>query len=161
MWLIGPPSSARKSVRRARDIRFRDLADIPLVLPSLAHNNRRLVEQAALEHGIRLRIKLEVDSVAFAKAIVEQGIAHTILTFAAVQEEVALRKLTAYAIARPGLSTRVSIVTLLDKQLPRLVQDARDIVHEVARQLIRDRHWPGAQLLEGDGRPRARTLMPK
>jgi len=161
MWLIGPPQAARKSSRALRPVRIRDLADIPLVLPSLAHNNRRLVEQAALEHGIRLRIKLEVDSVAFAKAIVEQGVAHTILTFAAVQEEVALRRLTAHAIARPSLSTRVSIVTLLDRQLPRLVQDARDIVHDVARQVIRERRWPGAQLLEGDGRPRARLPMPK
>ncbi|HWM81734.1 MAG TPA: LysR substrate-binding domain-containing protein [Pseudolabrys sp.] len=161
MWLIGPPPAPRKTFSRPGPVRFRDLADIPLALPSLAHNNRRLVEQAALEHGIRLRIKLEVDSVAFAKAIVEQGVAHTILTFAAVQEEVALRRLSAHAIARLGVSTRVSIVTLLDRQLPRLVQDARDMVHDVARQVIRDRHWPGAQLLEGDGRLRPRAPMPK
>lgn len=90
----------------------------------MAHSNRRLVEHAAHEHGIRLRIKIEVDSVAFAKAMVEKGLGYTILTYAAVQDELAARKLVAYPIVRPTISTKVTIVTLRDMQLPRQVRDA-------------------------------------
>ena len=78
----------------------------------MAHTNRRLVEHAALEHGVRLRIKVEADSVAFAKALVERGLGYTILTYAAVQDEVLRKRLTVYPIVRPTLTTPVAIVTL-------------------------------------------------
>ena len=54
--------------------------------------------------------------------MVEKGLGYTILTYAAVQDEVERKKLTAYPIVRPTLSTKVTIVTLRDKQLPKLTQ---------------------------------------
>ncbi len=112
----------------------------------MAHANRRLVENAAIEHGVRLRIKIEADSVAFAKALVENGLGYTILTYAAVQDEVEREALTIYPIARPTLSTKVAIVTLRDKQLPKATRDASALLHEVCRALVRSKQWAGAQL---------------
>lgn len=144
MHVIGPPHHGQGK-KPHTTFRIRDLAELPLILPSMAHNNRRLVEQAALEHGVRLRIRTEVDSVAFAKAMVERGLGYTILTYAAVQDEVARKRLAAYPIVRPALSTRVTIVTPRD-QLPKTTQYASEILHGVCRMLVRSKQWVGAQL---------------
>ena len=55
-------------------------------------------------------------------------------------------KLTAYPIVRPTLSTKVTIVTLRDKQLPKLTQDASEMLHDVCRKLVRNKTWAGAEL---------------
>ena len=145
MMVIGPPARRIKDKKHPASFRIRDLGELPLILPNMAHTNRRLVEHAALEHGVRLRIKIEADSVAFAKVLVERGLGYTILTYAAVQDEVLRKKLTIYPIARPTLSTHVTIVTLRE-QLPKLTQDASAMLHDVCRTLVRDKTWAGAQL---------------
>lgn len=146
MLVVGPPAQLLKGRKHPPTFRIRDLGELPLILPNMAHNNRRLVEHAALEHGIRLRIKIEADSVAFAKAMVETGLGYTILTYAAVRDELERKKLTVYPIVRPTLSTTVAIVTLRDKQPPQLTQDATEMLHDVCRVLVRNKHWAGAQL---------------
>ena len=146
MLVVGPPAHLLKGRKHPPTFRIRDLGELPLILPNMAHNNRRLVEHAALEHGIRLRIKIEADSVAFAKAMVETGLGYTILTYAAVRDELERKKLTVYPIVRPTLSTMVTIVTLRDKQPPQLTQNATAMLHDVCRALVRNKHWAGAQL---------------
>jgi LysR family nitrogen assimilation transcriptional regulator len=146
MYVIGPPARHIKNEKHPATYRIRELADLPLILPNMAHTNRRLVENAAHEHGVRLRIKIEADSVAFAKAMVEKGLGYTILTYAAVQDEVERKKLSACPIVRPGITTRVTIVTLRDKQLPKLTLDASTILHDVCRALVRQKIWAGARL---------------
>jgi LysR family nitrogen assimilation transcriptional regulator len=147
MLVIGPPAPRGKGPKPRATLRIRDLGDLPLILPSMAHNNRRLVEHAALEHGVRLRIRSEVDSVAFAKAMVEQGLGYTILTYASVEDEVARGRLTAYPIVRPTLATKVTIVRLRDSQPPKLIREAQAMLHETCRLLVRSRRWAGAQLV--------------
>ena len=146
MLVIGPPKQHIKDKRHPASFRIRDLGELPLILPNMAHNNRRLVEQAAVEHGVRLRIKIEADSVTFAKALVEQGLGYTILTYAAVQEELTQKRLIAYPILRPTLSTQVSLVTLRDAQRTKLIGAACEMLHEVCRTLVRRGGWSGAQI---------------
>lgn len=146
MLVVGPAEGG-KSRKTPKTYRIRDIGELPLILPNMAHTNRRLVEHAALEHGVRLRIRIEADSVAFAKAMVENGLGYTILTYAAVQDELVRGTLVAYPIVRPTLSTRVSIVTLRDKQAPRLTQEASAMLREVCRALVRQKIWAGAVLV--------------
>lgn len=146
MLVVGPPTLRIKNRKHPATYRIRDFGELPLILPNMAHTNRRLVEHAALEHGVRLRIKIEADSVAFAKTMVENGLGYTILTYAAVQDEVARGALTAYPIVRPTLSTRVSIVTLREKQTPKLTQDSSSMLHDICRSLVRRKIWTGAVL---------------
>jgi LysR family transcriptional regulator, nitrogen assimilation regulatory protein len=145
MMVIGPPAHRIKDKKHPTSFRIGDLGRLPLILPNMAHTNRRLVEHAALEHGVRLRIKIEADSVAFAKVLVERGLGYTILTYAAVQDEVKRKKLSIYPIVRPTLTTQVAIVTLRE-QLPKLTQDASTMLRDVCRALVRDKVWAGAQL---------------
>ncbi len=145
MMVIGPPARFIKDRKHPASFRIRDLDTLPLILPNIAHTNRRLVEQAVLEHGVRLRIKIEADSVAFAKALVERGLGYTILTYAAVQDEVQRNRLTVYPIVRPTLTTPVAIVTL-SGQPAKATSDASAMLRDVCRSLVRDKTWAGAQL---------------
>lgn len=146
MMVIGPPTRRLKGGRHPASFRIRDLSELPLILPNVAHTNRRLVEHAALEHGIRLRIKVEADNVAFAKVLVARGLGYTILTYAAVQDELAHEQLTAYPLLRPTLSTKVAVVTLRDAQLSKLTERASDLLYDVCATLVRTKSWAGARL---------------
>ena len=147
MMVIGPPARLIGNKKHPASFRIRDFGKLPLILPNMAHSNRRLVENAALEHGVRLRIRIEADSVAFAKALVEKGLGYTILTYAAVEEDVARRRLTVYPILRPTLLTEVTMVTLRDKELTKLTRDAGVLMREICGDLVRSRKWLGARLL--------------
>jgi LysR family nitrogen assimilation transcriptional regulator len=146
MMVVGPPAHLIKDKKHPATFRIGDLNALPLILPNVAHANRRLVEHAAQEHGVQLRIKIEADSVVFVKALIEKGLGYTILTYAAVRDEVERKKLTAYPIVRPTLSTKVTIVTLRDKPPGRLIQQTTDMLQEVCRALVRNKVWAGAQL---------------
>lgn len=146
MFVIGPPPHLIKDRRHPAQFRAGDLGELPLILPNMAHTNRRLVEHFALEHGVRLHIKIEADSVVFARALVEKGLGYTILTYAAVQDDVERKKLTVYPIVRPALSTKVNIVTLRGETPPKLLRETGAMLHEVCRTLVRSKVWSGAQL---------------
>lgn len=117
MILVGPPGL--ESAKRGYQIR--DLANIPLILPGLPHSNRRLIEQAAIQHGVRLRIVLEVDSVAITKQLVKSGAGYSILTYIAIQEEIAHGELIAHSIERPEIRSTVAITTLRESRPSQLV----------------------------------------
>jgi LysR family nitrogen assimilation transcriptional regulator len=133
-----PPFPGLKSVR------IRDIVGLPLIMPCLPHSNRRLLDQAAVQNGVRLRLAFEVDSVVLTKAMVKSGQGCTILTLAAVQEEVARGEVYAYPIVRPPLTTTLSIATLRDASSSRLIESLSGILGKVMRGLVADGTWHGA-----------------
>lgn len=137
MILIGPPGTG--PARRSYQIR--DLADLPLILPGLPHSNRRLVEQAAIQHGIRLRIELEVDSVALTKQLVKAGVGYSTLTHVAIKEEIASGELVAHSIERPAIRSTVAITTLRESRPSRLVNAWSAMLEEKLRRLIKSEAW--------------------
>jgi DNA-binding transcriptional LysR family regulator len=82
-------------------LRIRDIAELPLIMPAFPHANRRVLEQAAVQHGVHLRIALEVDSVTLTKALVRRGLGYSLLTYTAIQEEVARGELRASRSSAP------------------------------------------------------------
>ena len=130
-----------------RPLRLRDLGELPLILPGLPHANRRLLEQAALQYGARLHVMLEVDSVALTKAMVRRGLGCTILTFAAVQDEVARGELLVRAIERPPLVSTVSVATLRERHDSRLPGALVEMLCLIVAELVGRGLWQGAKLI--------------
>jgi LysR family nitrogen assimilation transcriptional regulator len=137
MILIGPLGAPG----RKHSYQIRDLADVPLILPGLPHSNRRLVEQAAIQHGVRLRVELEVDSVALTKQLVKAGLGYSILTQVAIKEEVSRGELVAYAIERPSIRSTVAITTLRENRRSRLVDAWSTLLREKLQALIANEIW--------------------
>ena len=148
MVVVGPPRphggghDARKS-----SYRIRDIAELPLVMPRLPHNIRRLVEQAAIQHGVRLSVKAEVDSIALTKTLVRDGLGFSVLTHASVQDEEEAGELRIYPIERPALTSTLSIVVMRGKQQPPLIQRAGAVLRATLRDLVQDRQWADGKLI--------------
>jgi LysR family nitrogen assimilation transcriptional regulator len=144
MVLVHPPSEGTATQRA---IRFKDISRIPLILPSLPHSNRRLVERAALQHGTRLQIAVEVDSIPLTKAMVAGGFGATILTHAGVAREVAAGQLIAQPIDNPPLTSVVSVGSVLASQPDWLIRDLAALVRAETAQLVSSGAWAGARLI--------------
>ena len=144
MVVVEPPDRPGRHPRGKSAIgtcRIRDLADMPLIMPGLPHNNRRIAEQAAVQHGVRLRVRLEVDSVTLTKAMVKSGLGCTILAYAAVHDEVMRGELKVRVIERPALVSTVAIAMLREHRTHKLPNELRQTVIAEVNKLVADGVW--------------------
>ncbi|WP_315714991.1 MULTISPECIES: LysR family transcriptional regulator [unclassified Bradyrhizobium] len=140
-----PPAKRGDTV--AETIGWRELAGLSLILPSLPHSNRRLIEQAAIQNGTRLNVAFEVDSVSMTKAMVRRGLGATILAHAAVVAEAKRGELTVRSIERPPLISTVSIGMPRERQPTWLADELLALMREVIAQSVADGAWPGAKII--------------
>ncbi|HEX5509631.1 MAG TPA: LysR family transcriptional regulator [Pseudolabrys sp.] len=145
MVLIGP--GKRSGEKRPREsLRVRDLGDIPLIMPGLPHNNRRLLEQSAAQHGVRCKIVLEVDSVVLTKELVRKGLGYSLLTYSAVQDEVAHGEFRAYPIEHPPLVSTLAVTTLREAVPSPFIRDLILKIRETVRGLVQRGDWEKGRL---------------
>jgi len=139
MILVGPPVPKAQE----RDYHIRDLAELPLILPSLPHSNRRLIEQAAVQYGVRLRVMLEVDSVALTKQLVKAELGYSILTFIAIQREIEAGELSAHRIVRPSIRSNVAVTTLRDGPASRYAEAWIEMLCSRLKTFVSSAAWKG------------------
>jgi DNA-binding transcriptional LysR family regulator len=102
--LIGPPSDPLTS---QPTVEFRQLADLPLVIPGEPHLLRARLDALALQHHMNLSVKVEADSIRLQEEIVAAGGGYAIV---AVTESAAGR-FSAARIVNPELPRRVVLST--------------------------------------------------
>jgi LysR family nitrogen assimilation transcriptional regulator len=153
MVVVGPPDDTVLERRGGEPLRIRDLADLPLIAPGFPHANRRVLEQSAVQHGVHLRIVLEVDSVTLTKALVRRGLGYSLLTYTAIQEEVERGELKALPLERPAIRSVVSLATLREQRASRLVSTMSGLVSEKVHDLVTKGAWKGHVSWLGDGAP--------
>jgi LysR family nitrogen assimilation transcriptional regulator len=156
MVIVAPPDDTLIDQRGGAPLRIRDLADLPLIVPGFPHANRRVLEQAAVQHGVHLRVILEVDSVSLTKALVRRGLGYSLLTYTAIQDEVARGELKSLPLERPSIRSIVSLAMLREQRASRLVRAMADVVRESMRELVVEGAWKGyATWLGASGQAKA------
>ncbi|OLL33291.1 transcriptional regulator [Burkholderia sp. SRS-W-2-2016] len=160
MVIVGPPDDTVIERRGGEPLRIRDLAELPLIVPGFPHANRRVLEQAAVQHGVHLRIVLEVDSVTLTKALVKRGLGYSLLTYTAIQQEVERGELCALPIERPAIRSTVSLATLREQRASRLVRTMADVVRDNVRELVVNGAWREYATWLGDGGPATELSTP-
>lgn len=118
-------------------VEFASLAQVPLVLPSRLHGLRELIERYAKAQNVQLDVALEIDALRHIVSIVSRASAHTILSHAAVMEEVVRGEVklvpivnpkmqrTAYVVRKPGRevsAASLAVEKLLGTILDELIQ---------------------------------------
>src|SRR5580704_15863590 len=88
LFLIGPPEAHFSTVRA---IPFKELDGKRLLLPSLRHGLRTIVERCAAEAGISLDVVVEADSYATLKDLVRHGHGWTVLPLAPIHQDIVSR----------------------------------------------------------------------
>jgi LysR family nitrogen assimilation transcriptional regulator len=129
------------------EIRLRDLAETPLILPALPHSNRRLIERAAAQYGSRLTIIAEVDSQLFIKELVKRGFGHTVQTFAGVARDCEAGQLHARPIGRPPLMSTLTLGVASSGRQNWLVMEVARLLRSIISDLVNRGDWAGARLI--------------
>jgi len=143
--LVGPGKAAHGDLPRIKSsISVGELADVPLIMPALPHANRRMLDNAAKQFGVRLQIRSEVDSITLIKALIRYGQGFTVSTFASVQNEVARGELQAYSIDRPPLISVFAIVRRREMRGSWLTNELAETVRVTLAKQIASGEWQGA-----------------
>lgn len=146
MVLVLPPADVATSWNRptGRSIDLREAASSPLILPSNAHTNRIHLESIMARIGETLTPDIEIDSVGITKAMVAAGKGATILTYAAVHQDVLAGTLSAIAIDNPPLISTLSLAYLRRRRHSDTLMAASKAVSESLLEIVRRGTWKGA-----------------
>lgn len=143
LYLIGPPGAAT-----AEPADFRSLAERPLILPGPRHGLRKLLEAAAREHDIALRVIVEADALQTLKDLVARGLGYTVLPLAAVHAQVEAGDLAAIAIRAPTVTRKMVLVRSLARPETNAVRIFADTLKAETAAMVRQGIWEGSLLFD-------------
>lgn len=132
LYLVGPVGDC---LTARPEIRFADLASLPLVLPGLPDGVRMMFAELARKQGIALNIALEVNSLTAMKEIVASGLGYTVLTQQAVLAEIKLQRLQTCLIVEPKLSRTLFLATSAQRPFT----SAGRVIVGLIREIVGDR----------------------
>ena len=146
LFLIGPPSSGLSG---SQAVPFRTLAGKRILLPSIRHGLRTIVEQCAMEAGITLDVAVEADSYATLKDLVRHGHGWTILPLPPIHDDIAAGRLAAAPLIDPVPVRRLVLSYPADRPVSRLARFAGEAIGSIVADHVARGIWPG-QLLDMD-----------
>lgn len=147
--LVSPPQNLSPAARAMRSIRFDQLRDLPLVLPTRNHGLRRTLEHAATQADMPLNIAFEMDALELMKDLVATGMAHTVLGLPAVAREVAAGTLVIRRITHPGLSTRLMLTTAASRPTTQAVKIVQGMLRDVLGEMTAAEPYCGGMRMVG------------
>lgn len=136
---VKPPSDTPLTLKQ--------IAQLPLILPSLTHGLRELLEREAVSHNLTLNTVIDVDSYGNIKELVEEGMGYSILPFNAIAREVAEGRLRSWQISKPELKRDVHLVHPADRPMTNAVAAIETLCRETLLDLAATGHWNGARAL--------------
>lgn len=143
LFLIGAPEAGLSS---ERPVRFADAAREPLLLPSARHGLRSILDRFAQEAGCVLDVPVETDSYTALKDLVRQGYGRTILSLAAIHDDVAAGRLTAAPIVDPAPTRRLVLSYPSDRPVSRAARLAGTLLTDILADHVRRGVWVGEML---------------
>jgi LysR family nitrogen assimilation transcriptional regulator len=126
---------------------LKQVAPLPLILPSSSHGLRELLERAAALSKLPLNTVIDVDSYGNIKELVEKGLGYSILPFNAISREVHDGRLRSWRIIKPELKRDVHLVHATDRPMTNAVAAIESLCRETLLQLATTGEWSGARAL--------------
>ncbi len=123
-------SAKAKKMRRATPTL--ELENIPLILPSVPHGLRRLVDLLAADRKIDPKIVIEADSFEAILALVKENMGSTILPVVSIQDELARGQLQASRLIEPDVMRTLVLATPTNRAP---VRGLSQIVKSIKREL--------------------------
>jgi LysR family transcriptional regulator, nitrogen assimilation regulatory protein len=118
-------------------VRARDLARLPLILPS-----RRLLDGWLVGNAAGLDIRMEVDDHLIIRALIRDGLGFSLLTRGAFLAELASGELAAWPL-RPRAFWSLTLMEAPEDRRTPPVTALADLIRATARDLVRRDSWPG------------------
>ncbi len=140
--LVGKPGSLPAGRAYARTA---DLANLPLIVPSLPNASRRLLDRWVAATPIPLNIKIEVNDHYVTRGLVKKGLGFTLLTRGAIAADLRCGELEAVPF-RPDAYWPLALVTCANAPRSAVVEAFIRTVRSVTRELAASGAWPGKLL---------------
>lgn len=144
--LVGPPGTLSSlpgaAVAEAMTVSFGDLSQLPMILPASLHGLRSLIERHCASHDVQLRIVAEVNAIPELIALTAAGVGYTILSHAAVRQELEAGLLSCARIVKPGLARQVYICRSATSPVSLAVNAVWNQLIGIAEGLVASGAWP-------------------
>jgi LysR family nitrogen assimilation transcriptional regulator len=145
LYLIGD-SGLSERVSQRETCSLKELQSVPLVLPSRAHDRRRMIDRAFAGASLNPNIVAEIDSLSTTLALLAEGFVCTILPLSALSASGLSSKLPARRIVSPEIVQTISVCWPEKVPLSPAAEAVKELIRSVVAQLVSDGKWPGATL---------------
>jgi LysR family nitrogen assimilation transcriptional regulator len=143
LFLIGPAKG--KGQPEGRVVTASALAALPLTLPGHPHGLRELVESALAKVDIVPNVVWEIDAHTSMLQLAEDGVAYTILPYAAVHPFTVSGRLRVWEIVEPRISRQLVLATSTQRPVTQTTRALARLVRSQIRDLVAKGVWkPGA-----------------
>ena len=113
---------------KGKPVQFRELAGVPLILPSHSHTTRTLVEAAAVKAGIELEVVLEIEGASFILELVQMGHGCTMLPDFSMSRSGSSRKLQLNEVVNPRIRRALKTAVSAQRPATRLVRETVKLI---------------------------------
>jgi DNA-binding transcriptional LysR family regulator len=120
-----------------KSISFKDLANVPLVLPTVPNGLRTNLDHLAHRHAISLKIVMEVDSSSIMKDISQSGLAYTLLPLMAVKEELKQGKLVAIPVVKPSILRTIVLAVTSQRPMTLAARHVANRIRKLSPKLVK------------------------
>ncbi len=127
---------------------MREVAGLPLVMPSPTHSLRTTVEAAFAQQGLDLRVIADVDSLPTMRKAAASGLAATILPMSGLSGLAEADRPTIRRIVEPCITRPLGLCHASDLPLVGAIAVVADLVVAEMRRLVETGAWTGAVLVE-------------
>jgi LysR family nitrogen assimilation transcriptional regulator len=134
----GPAASSQAGAAPVRAIALRDLAHVPLVIPSRPNAIRMQIEGELAALGLKPSIALEIDGVSAILELVADGAGSAVLAGHAVRAAGRVGAFTARAIGLPRLRISVSMAVSAQRPTTLTLQSTQELLRDLAARIAAD-----------------------
>ena len=128
----------------AKPLDLKEVADLPLILPSRPNTFRLFIEKALSEQRLPLKIAAEINTPKLIVAAVEAGLGFGVLAYCASHSRLTQREVSVAPIREQMVSW--SIIHSRESPLSRAGKLMQELFVSIARNRIDSKHWRNASL---------------
>lgn len=134
LFLVGP---AQADDPPSGNVALKELAAVPLVIPSKANSIRMLVEAELANVGLRPSVAMEIDGVAAILDLVAEGMGQAVLSSNAVMTAPRPQAFSMRRIVAPPLRSRLAIAVSSQRPATLTQQATQKLLREVVERTLR------------------------
>jgi LysR family transcriptional regulator, nitrogen assimilation regulatory protein len=136
LFLVQRQAGKASAANRPRSIALRDVAAMPLVIPSRPNAIRMLVESEMAKLGCRPAVALEIDGVGAILDLVEDGAGSAVLSSNAVKTSARPQAFSLRPIGSPPLRSKLAMAMSSQRPATLTQKAALTLIQQLARKLL-------------------------
>jgi DNA-binding transcriptional LysR family regulator len=136
--VVGPPGSG---LAKRKQVDLKWLVKQKLILPSISHGLRALLEKAVAREKLTLNALIEADSYRAQISLMEEGLGYTLLPASAIRTELAAGRLEMAALVKPSVSRELILASPIEHPTSIATTTIATLIMSEIEQLCREGLW--------------------